>query len=108
MGNYQRKFEDLGGYLIPAKVDKILPVLGFSQEEASELVSNFSCGWQMKIALGKIMLLQPDLLLLDEPTNHLDLDTISWLEEYLLPLKTSIIVISHDPVSYTHLTLPTR
>jgi len=96
IGNYQRKFEDLGGYLIPAKVDKILPVLGFSQEEADELVSNFSCGWQMKIALGKIMLLQPDLLLLDEPTNHLDLDTISWLEEYLLPLKTSIIVISHD------------
>ena len=96
IGNYQRKFEDLGGYLIPAKVDKILPILGFSQEEANELVSNFSCGWQMKIALGKIMLLQPDLLLLDEPTNHLDLDTISWLEEYLLPLKTSIIVISHD------------
>ncbi len=96
IGNYQRKFEDLGGYLIPAKVDKILPVLGFSEGEADELVSNFSCGWQMKIALGKIMLLQPDLLLLDEPTNHLDLDTISWLEEYLLPLKTSIIVISHD------------
>jgi len=96
IGNYQRKFEDLGGYLIPSKVDKILPILGFSQEEADELVSNFSCGWQMKIALGKIMLLQPDLLLLDEPTNHLDLDTVSWLEEYLLPLKTSIIVISHD------------
>ncbi len=96
IGNYQRKFEDLGGYLIQAKVDKILPVLGFSEGEANQLVSNFSCGWQMKIALGKIMLLQPDLLLLDEPTNHLDLDTISWLEEYLLPLKTSIIVISHD------------
>ncbi len=96
IGNYQRKFEDLGGYLIPAKVDKILPILGFSQGEADELVSNFSCGWQMKIALGKIMLLEPDLLLLDEPTNHLDLDTISWLEDYLLPLKTSIIVVSHD------------
>ncbi len=96
IGYYQRQFEDLGGYLIPAKVDKILPTLGFSPEEADDLVSNFSCGWQMKIALGKIMLLQPDLLLLDEPTNHLDLDTICWLEEYLLPLKTSIIVISHD------------
>ncbi len=96
ISTYQRKFEDLGGYLIQAKVDKILPVLGFSQDDANELVANFSCGWQMKIALGKIMLLQPDLLLLDEPTNHLDLDTISWLEEYLLPLKTSIIVISHD------------
>ena len=96
VGCYQREFEDLGGYQIQAKVDKILPVLGFSPSEADQLVSDFSCGWQMKIALGKIMLLQPDLLLLDEPTNHLDLDTISWLEEYLLPLKTSIIVISHD------------
>ena len=96
VGRYQREFEDLGGYQIQAKVDKILPVLGFSRDEAHELVSNFSCGWQMKIALGKIMLLQPDLLLLDEPTNHLDLDTICWLEEYLLPLKTSIIIISHD------------
>ena len=96
VGRYQREFEDLGGYQIQAKVDKILPVLGFSRDEADELVSNFSCGWQMKIALGKIMLLQPDLLLLDEPTNHLDLDTICWLEEYLLPLKTSIIIISHD------------
>ena len=96
IGHLQRKFEDLGGYQIQAKVDKILPILGFSRDEADELVSNFSCGWQMKIALGKIMLLQPDLLLLDEPTNHLDLDTIHWLEQYLLPLKTSIIIISHD------------
>ena len=96
VGHYQREFENLGGYQIQAKVDKILPILGFSQDEADKLVSNFSCGWQMKIALGKIMLLQPDLLLLDEPTNHLDLNTIYWLEEYLLPLKTSIIIISHD------------
>ena len=93
---YQREFEDLDGYLVQAKVDKMLPILGFSPEESDELVSNFSCGWQMKIALGKIMLLKPDLLLLDEPTNHLDLATINWLEEYLLSLKTSIIVISHD------------
>ncbi len=96
VGIYQRKFEGLGGYNISSKIDKILPKLGFSSKEADELVSNFSCGWQMKIALGKVMLLQPDLLLLDEPTNHLDLDTINWLEQYLLPLKTAIIVISHD------------
>tara|TARA_Y100001933_G_scaffold259615_1_gene309935 strand:- start:151 stop:1785 length:1635 start_codon:yes stop_codon:yes gene_type:complete len=92
----QREFEALGGYQIESEVDKIMPKLGFSTDEANTLVSNFSCGWQMKIALGKIMLLKPDLLLLDEPTNHLDLDTINWLEEYLLPLKTSIILISHD------------
>ncbi len=96
IANYQEIFESLGGYKVKPAVDKILPKLGFSAEDADNLVANFSCGWQMKIALGKIMLLQPDLLLLDEPTNHLDLETIHWLEEYLLTLKTSIILISHD------------
>ena len=61
----------------------MLPKLGFSKEDADKLVGNFSGGWQMKVALGKIILQKPDLLLLDEPTNHLDLDTIFWLEEYL-------------------------
>ncbi len=96
IGALQRDFESLGGYQIQAEVDKILPKLGFSPSESYDLVSNFSCGWQMKIALGKIMLLKPDLILLDEPTNHLDLDTINWLEQYLLTLKTSMILISHD------------
>tara|TARA_B100000963_G_scaffold147654_1_gene128559 strand:+ start:1926 stop:3548 length:1623 start_codon:yes stop_codon:yes gene_type:complete len=96
IANYQEKFESLGGYKVKQAVDKIIPRLGFSPEDEDNLVANFSCGWQMKIALGKIMLLQPDLLLLDEPTNHLDLDTIHWLEEYLLTLKTSIILVSHD------------
>jgi ATP-binding cassette subfamily F protein 3 len=77
-------------------VEKILPKLGFSLEDADKLVGNFSGGWQMKIALGKIILQNPDLLLLDEPTNHLDLDTIFWLEEYLSSLKIAIIIISHD------------
>jgi len=77
-------------------VEKILPKLGFSKEDADKLVGNFSGGWQMKVALGKIILQNPDLLLLDEPTNHLDLDTIFWLEEYLSSLKIAIIIISHD------------
>ncbi len=92
----QRKFESLGGYTMQAEVDKILPKLGFSLEDADKLVAHFSGGWQMKIGLGKIMLQEPDVLLLDEPTNHLDLDTILWLENYLSSLKTSIILISHD------------
>tara|TARA_Y100001968_G_scaffold321335_1_gene355576 strand:- start:3463 stop:5094 length:1632 start_codon:yes stop_codon:yes gene_type:complete len=96
LDSYQRKFESLGGYKIEAEVEKILPKLGFSSDDAEALVEHFSGGWQMKIALGKIMLQEPDLLLLDEPTNHLDLETILWLEEYLLSLKTSIILISHD------------
>ena len=93
---HQGKFEDLGGYEVQAEVEKILPKLGFSEEDADKLVSNFSGGWQMKIALGKIILQKPDLLLLDEPTNHLDLDTILWLEDYLISLKIAVILISHD------------
>ena len=93
---YQDKFEALGGYQMQAEVEKILPKLGFSREDADKLVGNFSGGWQMKVALGKIILQKPDLLLLDEPTNHLDLDTIFWLEEYLISLKIAIILISHD------------
>ena len=93
---YQEKFEALSGYQMQAEVDKLLPTLGFSQEDADKLVGNFSGGWQMKVALGKIILQKPDLLLLDEPTNHLDLDTIFWLEEYLVSLKIAIILISHD------------
>tara|TARA_Y100001933_G_scaffold265220_1_gene337265 strand:- start:2862 stop:4472 length:1611 start_codon:yes stop_codon:yes gene_type:complete len=92
----QSQYETLGGYRLKIEVDKLLPELGFSSKDADEFVGNFSCGWQMKIALGKIILQKPDLLLLDEPTNHLDLDTISWLEKYLITLKNSIILISHD------------
>ncbi len=96
LAKYQAKFEALGGYKMQSDVEKILPKLGFSREDADKLVGNFSGGWQMKVALGKIILQNPDLLLLDEPTNHLDLDTIFWLEEYLSSLKIAIIVISHD------------
>ncbi len=96
LAKYQAKFEALGGYKMQSDVEKILPKLGFSIEDADKLVGNFSGGWQMKIALGKIILQKPDLLLLDEPTNHLDLETIFWLEEYLSSLKIAVIIISHD------------
>jgi len=96
LAKYQAKFEALGGYKMQSDVEKILPKLGFSIEDADKLVGNFSGGWQMKVALGKIILQEPDLLLLDEPTNHLDLDTIFWLEEYLSSLKIAVIIISHD------------
>ena len=96
LAKYQAKFEALGGYKMQSDVEKILPKLGFSIEDADKLIGNFSGGWQMKVALGKIILQKPDLLLLDEPTNHLDLDTILWLEEYLSSLKIAAIIISHD------------
>ena len=96
LSKYQGKFEALGGYKMQAEVEKIIPKLGFSIDDADKLVGNFSGGWQMKVALGKIILQKPDLLLLDEPTNHLDLETIFWLEKYLSSLKIAIILISHD------------
>jgi len=92
----QSKFESINGYDLESKVEKLLPTIGFNQHESARLVGDFSGGWQMRIALGKILLQSPDLLLLDEPTNHLDLETIFWLEEYLSSLKIAVIIISHD------------
>jgi ATP-binding cassette, subfamily F, member 3 len=92
----QRQFEALDGYVLETQIEKILPDLGFSDEDGDRLVSSFSGGWQMRMSLGKILLQSPDLLLLDEPTNHLDLETIEWLETYLKGLKTPMVIVSHD------------
>ncbi len=92
----QSKFESINGYDLESKVEKLLPTIGFKQNEGDRLVGDFSGGWQMRIALGKILLQSPDLLLLDEPTNHLDLETIEWLEEYLLNQKVAMVIVSHD------------
>ena len=96
LGNLQIQFESLHGYELEAQVDKLLASIGFTPEDADRLVGDFSGGWQMRIALGKIILQDPDLLLLDEPTNHLDLNTIKWLENYLLNQSSSMVIISHD------------
>ena len=92
----QRKFEALDGYSLDAKIEKILPEMGFSAEDGDRLVSSYSGGWQMRMSLGKILLQEPDLLLLDEPTNHLDLETIEWLENYLRGINTPMVIVSHD------------
>lgn len=92
----QRQFDALGGYDLHLKIDKMLPTIGFKPEEANRLVSTFSGGWQMRIALGKVMLQQPHILLLDEPTNHIDLQTIEWLEGYIKTLTIPVALISHD------------
>ncbi len=96
MDRYQREFEGLNGYDLEADIEKLLPQLNFSDEDGDRLVSSFSGGWQMRLGLGKILLQSPDLLLLDEPTNHLDLETIEWLEKYLLSLTTPMVIVSHD------------
>ncbi len=92
----QRQFEALDGYGLETRIEKILPEMGFSDEDGDRLVSAFSGGWQMRICLGKILLQSPDILLLDEPTNHLDLETIEWLEIYLKGLTTPMVIVSHD------------
>jgi len=92
----QSKFESINGYDLESKVEKLLPTIGFNSKEADKFVGDFSGGWQMRIALGKILLQSPDLLLLDEPTNHLDLETIEWLENYLLNQKVAMVIVSHD------------
>jgi ATP-binding cassette subfamily F protein 3 len=96
LGNLQTRFEALHGYELDARIDKLLPTIGFSEAGAERPVGDYSGGWQMRIALGKILLQEPDLLLLDEPTNHLDVETIQWLEGYLIEQTAAIVVISHD------------
>lgn len=96
MDKLQRQFEGMDGYGLEARIEKILPELGFEAEDGDRLVSAFSGGWQMRMSLGKILLQSPDLLLLDEPTNHLDLETIEWLEVYLKGLTTPMVIVSHD------------
>jgi len=96
LDRYQRKFEALDGYGLDARIEKILPEMGFEPEDGDRLVSAFSGGWQMRMSLGKILLQEPDLLLLDEPTNHLDLETIEWLENYLKGLMIPMVIVAHD------------
>ncbi len=96
MDRLQRQFEAMDGYALEARIEKILPEMGFSLEDGDRPVSDFSGGWQMRMSLGKILLQEPDLLLLDEPTNHLDLETIEWLETYLKSLTTPMVIVSHD------------
>jgi ATP-binding cassette, subfamily F, member 3 len=92
----QREFEALDGYFLDAAIAKILPEMGFKLEDGERLVSSFSCGWQMRMSLGKILLQDPDILLLDEPTNHLDLENIEWVEKYLKGLNLPMVIVSHE------------
>ncbi len=79
-----------------AEVEKILVGLGFNREDFNRPTSEFSGGWRMRIELAKILLRKPDLILLDEPTNHMDIESIQWLEDFLINSAKAVVVISHD------------
>ena len=90
------EFEAAGGYTVEQKIANVLKGLGFIEEDYDRSVSEFSGGWQMRIALARLLLSEPDLLLLDEPTNHLDKAARSWLGEYLSQYDGTLLVVSHD------------
>ncbi len=90
------RFKHLGGYEMEARVAEVLKGLGFSEEDQGRRTEEFSGGWQMRIALAKLLLARPNLLLMDEPTNHLDLPARNWLEEYLADYPGSVVLVSHD------------
>ncbi|MBZ5619921.1 MAG: ABC-F family ATP-binding cassette domain-containing protein [Acidobacteriia bacterium] len=90
------EFRARDGYAIEAQVGSVLSGLGFSQRDWKRRTEEFSGGWQMRIALAKLLLEKPNLLLLDEPTNHLDLEARNWLEEYLLSYPNAFVLVSHD------------
>jgi len=96
LGEVHHRLEELDSYSADAKVEKILMGLGFEVEDLNRLTDEFSGGWQMRIALAKILISQNDLLLLDEPTNHLDLDSLEWLISYLKSFKGALLIVSHD------------
>ncbi len=101
------EFDHLGGYTMQSNAEKVLGGLGFSEIDFHKKVKDFSGGWQMRLHLTKLLLQNPTLLLLDEPTNHLDIDSLRWLENYLLNYEHSYIIVSHDRFFLDKLTTKT-
>ena len=91
-----QSFEQNNGYAVRSEVTGILKGLGFAENDFSQSVATLSGGQKTRVALGKLLLLKPDVLLLDEPTNHLDMNSIAWLETYLLNYSGAVILVSHD------------
>ena len=95
-GRAQDRFEHAGGYELESRARQILCGLGFPVDDLDKPAKDFSGGWQMRIALSKLLLRHPDLLLLDEPTNHLDLESVRWLESFISNYDGAVLLVSHD------------
>lgn len=95
-GRSRDQYEAMGGYLLESRVRSVLFGLGFGEDDMERMTTDFSGGWQMRIALAKLLTRNPEVLLLDEPTNHLDLESVKWLEGFLRSYSGSVIVVSHD------------
>ena len=95
-GSLTHAFETGGGYSYKSEITGVLKGLGFAEEEFGKSVSTLSGGQKTRVALGKLLLRRPDLIVLDEPTNHLDMNSIAWLETYLMNYKGAVIIVSHD------------
>lgn len=93
---FTHKYESGGGYTYKSELIGVLKGLGFDEEEFSKSIATLSGGQKTRVALGKLLLLSPDLIILDEPTNHLDMQSIAWLETYLLNYKGAVLIVSHD------------
>ena len=96
VGRARDAYEMLGGYSLESKVRSVLFGLGFTEGDMARSTTEFSGGWQMRIALAKLLIRNPEVLLLDEPTNHLDLESVKWLEGFLRSYAGTVIVVSHD------------
>ena len=98
------RYELLGGYQYQGETEKILLGLGFKRDDFDRLTTTFSGGWRMRIELAKLLLQKNDLLLLDEPTNHLDIESIIWLEDFLIQFPGAVMLVSHDKMFLNRLT----
>ena len=106
-GELHHKLEDLDAYRMKSNIEQVLVGLGFSEQDFVRQTDEFSGGWQMRIALAKLLLQEPNVLLLDEPTNHLDIESLQWLEEYLDHYNGAIILVSHDRAFLDNITKKT-
>jgi ATP-binding cassette, subfamily F, member 3 len=107
VSNLNEKYYSIEETNFDAEVEKILSGLGFMREDFTRPTSEFSGGWRMRIELAKILLQKPDLILLDEPTNHMDIESIQWLEEFLINSGKAVMIISHDRAFIDNITTRT-